>query len=586
MSQNVNMSEKFEFYTNGSRIYARASYMFRDCVVHDDVEGAKNSIKEGGKYPVTDSEVKNAAYRGCMKCLRWLVEDMKIPPCHVAIPYSLEQGKHNSVIYLLQHEASVTTGSVSVIFDHYRVYSNIVRPTIDEIAQYEALGLSIDDNPEVSTYMRIALALSDKYQIPITDKHLGLAFIHLWWSWTRQKDNLNQVIQDICHLLRTHPLTITNERDYIISRCALMNIKIGPTSGKRIKDPSTGLQPDWDLFKGDLSIGQSDYVVALFGKTPLDILGSLISVSDMSLSTHIINYCFDACRPGTYSDINPNRYQIMWNNFKSALKQFSPIKDESYPLIQNVRELNLLLDEVTFTATNLDSWLHHSLSPNLNFYEGCALRLINFLTERNRWEEISLESKLLLIIKAIKLDFNIFDALVQAINWHKPIRWVDFEKIYGAFTSKYVRKHLHKTPPKSTHLIDFSEPKSEDYQTKWVWVGVNQNPKTFGTYVTSEYIEHPVNPLFKDIRTLEDVKQNKYLLNRNIRSVTACYFNIHDDVFYHDQQDCVIWALDDQERVYVKDADPYIKRYVAKSLPEFLSHIYDDNEKWYHNHRG
>ena len=51
------------------KIYYRASYAFPNCIINDDIEGAKRSIKECGWHAVTSSDIKNAACCGCMKCL-------------------------------------------------------------------------------------------------------------------------------------------------------------------------------------------------------------------------------------------------------------------------------------------------------------------------------------------------------------------------------------------------------------------------------------------------------------------------------------------------------------------------------------
>lgn len=117
---------------------------------------------------------------------------------------------------------------------------------------------------------------------------------------------------------------------------------------------------------------------------------------------------------------------------------------------------------------------------------------------------------------------------------------------------------------------------------EWIWIGVNFDFNKFTTYSTTPYKEHPINPLFENIKNISDIQSNISHLRELIKSVTSCYFDFNDDIFYRDQQDCVIWAHDSKTGgVYIYDNnDKNIKTYVAKSIPEFLSHIYDDNNNY------
>jgi hypothetical protein len=70
------------------------------------------------------------------------------------------------------------------------------------------------------------------------------------------------------------------------------------------------------------------------------------------------------------------------------------------------------------------------------------------------------------------------------------------------------------------------------------------------------------------------------LLNRTIHSPTACYFDTDCDkknnVFYVDQQGCVIWhLLPNGEVASLQDGV-----IVANSLPEFLSRLQMENNIW------
>jgi len=120
---------------------------------------------------------------------------------------------------------------------------------------------------------------------------------------------------------------------------------------------------------------------------------------------------------------------------------------------------------------------------------------------------------------------------------------------------------------------------------KWTWFGVNIDKTKFQTYDEVEYKEHPINRMFKDIETLADIKKNLKFLCQTIYSPTSSYFNVDENtkIFYRDQQDCILWAFDEETGyVYVYDyEDITTRQYCAKSLAEFISHIYDDALDWF-----
>lgn len=114
----------------------------------------------------------------------------------------------------------------------------------------------------------------------------------------------------------------------------------------------------------------------------------------------------------------------------------------------------------------------------------------------------------------------------------------------------------------------------------WIWVGFNQNPKTLATYSTDEYKEHSINEKFKNIKSLDDVTEE---IDDIIDSVTSCYVSVDKKTgeFYRDQQDCIIWKFDESNGQVYFDGIKKEKIYVAKSLAEFFSHVYDDCIEWH-----
>lgn len=110
-------------------------------------------------------------------------------------------------------------------------------------------------------------------------------------------------------------------------------------------------------------------------------------------------------------------------------------------------------------------------------------------------------------------------------------------------------------------------------ETKWCWIGVPFK-RSFCTYDTYKYKEHPIKDKYKKFLSLRDLNDEI-----GIFSPTSCYFdiNLKSGLFYRDQQDCVRWVYE-SDTGFVKTTNDV---YVAKSLPEFLSHIEDDSMKWF-----
>ena len=58
------------------------------------------------------------------------------------------------------------------------------------------------------------------------------------------------------------------------------------------------------------------------------------------------------------------------------------------------------------------------------------------------------------------------------------------------------------------------------------------------TYINTEYKEHPIRDEFKNILTIENIKENLETLIGKISSPTACYFDfqkyIDSEIFYRD----------------------------------------------------
>jgi hypothetical protein len=321
-----------------------------------------------------------------------------------------------------------------------------------------------------------------------------------------------------------------------------------------------------------MGIGLNEY------KDQLEIIAKSI-FNTHKLSIHVFNECMD-----DYSRSKTNKIGIldksheMWSNLSLWVKRCGvQFNTTVYPCL-NIQGSELILSDTSLPTDFLLSWLLNILRGS---YGNICMKIIEFLSKNNRWSDIDNSNKYNLIIRSIAFDPSIADNIVEATNWVKPIKWINIIKRFGNYHCNNIRDGLQQQCNTTFKLIDFSPAIPSDYEIIWTWIGIRLGEES-GTYHNRIYEEHPINPLFENIHTLNDLKNNIDELHKCIRSPTGCYFKVmNGKPFYYDSQGCVIWAFDDNGYIYIYDDDnPYIKQYVAKSLPEFLSHIYDDSNKW------
>lgn len=122
------------------------------------------------------------------------------------------------------------------------------------------------------------------------------------------------------------------------------------------------------------------------------------------------------------------------------------------------------------------------------------------------------------------------------------------------------------------------------------WWGIDldvRNSGNMATYSNFKFEQLPqvnIPDEFKNITTVELLKKKLPDLRKNIslkilfKSPTDCYFdfNLKNNAFYRDQQDCIVWYVDEKSG-YVYAG----KTIVSKSLPEFLTRIRIENAIWF-----
>jgi hypothetical protein len=118
-----------------------------------------------------------------------------------------------------------------------------------------------------------------------------------------------------------------------------------------------------------------------------------------------------------------------------------------------------------------------------------------------------------------------------------------------------------------------------DLDKEFLWIGISTSLGS--TYSETEYKDHEIDYRFAHIKSLDDVEKYENYINTTINSPTWCYVHVDkkEGIFYRDQQDCVIWQLD-KKTGYVKSYGQE-EKFVAKSIPEFLSHVFSDSQTWY-----
>lgn len=140
------------------------------------------------------------------------------------------------------------------------------------------------------------------------------------------------------------------------------------------------------------------------------------------------------------------------------------------------------------------------------------------------------------------------------------------------------QKRAYELAESWKQFIDFSD--EGTICVEWVWIGI-----TDGAWQHQKYIPCDINPKYANCVTLEQLSVAKEAKNFITRSPTESYFDINHEtgIFYRDQQDCAVWAQDAEGQIYqyYPKTASYYKAIVAKSLPEFLTHMDIENATWY-----
>ena len=145
-------------------------------------------------------------------------------------------------------------------------------------------------------------------------------------------------------------------------------------------------------------------------------------------------------------------------------------------------------------------------------------------------------------------------------------------------------------------IVDIRMATEEKTSRPKAWIGVGglpgrSKPGDFSTYSVFTYDTLPpvtTPQMFDDVTTLAELKKVlpkwKKQIPQLFNSPTACYFDFAGDepgVFFRDQQDCVVWCLDEKTGEVFDAGSGYC---VASSLAEFLTRILLENVAWHQLH--
>jgi len=542
-------------YTDGYYVvYANASHDFRDYVRSNNLEMAKKSIDDSGLFIVTDSEVKHAAMCGSFNVLKWLIEELHVKPCGKAASYALERQQYEEVLYLLKHDGYV---NVNYMFTDYRVPKETEKLCAESIKKFKDSGVYFDNKYKKSSiYFQFMMAFAKHYNEVITIANAFYIFCSYFLNW---KDNVKNDL---------------SETDILLTL---------------------------DLIKGSIRCSDNHdskyirYVTILMGKA--DIWYKLMDLPLESMPIDILNECIS----NIHYEKEEHIKNLMFENLMSYLKKYKCVIDSKnnknmsdYCFRTDMNEkLKQLLTTIEMDTDTFVSLLYNAKNMNSK----CVEILLDY-GKNDLINRISNETKKDIIHKSIetyRFD-NLMMTLIESLNYTDKIKWIDIKKEYGISRAEDAREVMIKNNSKVIDLIDFDE-SDVSIEEKWVWWGIKgiYNKDRNGTYQLFDYndllkltdneIFDKLKEQFNDIKTFDDLEKNINMLSETIDSPTACYFHLDrkTGIFYRDQQACVIWALSEDNRVYVYEYGefPYKISYVAKSLPEFLTRIKYESYRFY-----
>jgi len=272
------------------------------------------------------------------------------------------------------------------------------------------------------------------------------------------------------------------------------------------------------------------------------------------------------------------------------LKEFGNTEDKedilfwSDPEPHEIYNLTQILPHLTISKNVLQEWIIYYMGCDFSY--GCEC-FLGYFRGKYEFDEDFLKECILAGVKAENmLTLNVLSSYLPE-TFHTKIKWNDLTNTYILPTLRYMQRFIENKYPLLLKFVDFTITNPKKPTENWYWpsIGGVYSPDGEGGYGTYDYIDYKYVPtitdygIYKDIKTLKDVKENLEMLEAKLDSPTSCRYEFGGNNFFADQQWCFVAAVDDTGRVYDdKRSTPDKMCYMAKSIPEFLMRIQLENE--------
>lgn len=493
------------------------------------------------------------------------------------VAHSLYNNDFESFQNHLKSKNIITSDFISYVMSDYRFHQiRTAMPNKTVCDSLDKIGIKLSNNDNVSPIIKFVEAIIKLKNLKFDENHIFYMFVSCWYAWWENPTFYDQTFNDIKFMVNSFSVGL-------IPYCKAVLLLINPSEVI-------------DLFIKD-NTKQPFVITSKVINECLSLLDGLFqkkekkySVARQNMSNNIKHFLLNIEFDENIPDNPFEKNCPFFDNFKHGVESFMT-----------------LVNYFSFSQKLYQLWLEESIEHNDTIF---TEMLIHYGSKNNLWANMEQEIKHNLIMHTIycKLYKNMRfykKCTPQTTNFImnlcitfkiNTIKWIDFKKKYGKRTSDSIVELLNTDMSQKSYapllnIIDFAEPIQIPIHEEWCWIGFGLPcRKIDSTYKRLSYDSLPqieISDIFKNMKTISDIIKNMNFLTKTIRSPTSSYFDVDttfsNEIFYRDQQDCAIWALDEKTgKVFLYDDDmPYEKIWVAKSLPEFLTRLKLESDIFY-----
>lgn len=493
-------------------------------ITNDDLEKLKTSKLHIDKASMIDDVVCLNA----IKCLTWIIKNDNdiIHKTHV-LELAISKGHYQALVMLI--EAGYQIGKCDLFASYW--YRNPLNNGTEDSKILSSVGITVDQSLIVHPYIQIMTQFIQKFGLIITSHNLQYIILQLFKSRFAE--------QELADL------------EYVVSRVPLPELTQDLWS--RI---ILGLDPiRYKMFFSQYTLLSRYKQIELISKISFN-LSNMYHHDKKEGDDMIIEQC-----------VNRVKNWIMDNK---VMLDYVPCKLHIHEsmLLKWFLELNLSDQMIIFLLEN---------ELNIDSDSTNGHIIVDYIEKNYIFQRVDERTVFNLIGKALCVyEFKrpLVKRIMQGFTGRKLL-WIDFQRQWCSIDIELI-----KHDPEIYNMFDHRPPMVDDLVVSWCWVGVSRGNEK-GTYTKRPYTKHHTDLRFAGINNLFDLELKLEKIYKYIHSPTCCYFDIDHEtgVFYHDQQDCVIWMYKDG-KVCLLENDPELKiEYVAESLPEFLTHVADDYDQ-------